>query len=293
MSTKQSIILVPTDFSQVAECAAMHAATIAQKSGEEVCLFHVIDKSSKSDLKKKNEDEQYLETKLQRLSELIANRYQITCTYKLKDGHIFNTIGEMASECGASLIVIGTHGVQGIQHLVGAYALKVVASSKVPVIIVQNKLPNDAGYAKIVSPIDGSVETKQKTMQTISVAKILNAKVYLFKQKGYDAHLDDRITLNLNFVKKHLTIHHVSFEVVEQQAYTKNFAKEFIQYAQSIESDLIIILTTNEKGLKDMIIGPEEQNVINNEEGIPVMCVNPLQNLYITERLASAVNLSF
>jgi hypothetical protein len=31
----------------------MHAATIAQKSGEEVCLFHVIDKSSKSDLKKR------------------------------------------------------------------------------------------------------------------------------------------------------------------------------------------------------------------------------------------------
>ena len=93
-----SMILVPTDFSQVTECAAMHAATIAQKSGEEVCLFHVIDKTTKEDLKKKKEDEQYLETKLKRLSELIASRYNVTCSYKLKEGSIFNTIGEVAEE---------------------------------------------------------------------------------------------------------------------------------------------------------------------------------------------------
>ncbi len=288
-----SIILVPTDFSQVTECAAMHAATIAQKSGEEVCLFHVIDKTTKEDLKKKKEDEQYLETKLKRLSELIASRYKVTCSYKLKEGNIFNTIGEMAEELGASLIVLGTHGVQGIQRLVGAYALKVVSSSKVPVIIVQHELPSEAGYTRIVSPIDASVETKQKTMQTISFAKMLNAKVYLFRQKGYDELVDDRIKLNLNFVKKYLTNHDIDFEVIEQETYTKSFSKSFIDYAKSIEANMIIILTTNEKGLKDMIIGPEEQNVINNEAGIPVMCVNPLQNIYVTDRLASTVNLSF
>lgn len=178
-------------------------------------------------------------------------------------------------------------------ELVGAYALKVVSHSKVPVIIVQHKLPSHTGYTRIVSPIDASVETKQKTMQTISLAKMLQAKVYLFKQKGFDDLVDDRIKHNMNFVKKHLSAHEIDFEVIEQEVYTKNFSKSFIDYAKAIEANLIITLTTIEKGLKDMIVGPEEQNVINNEEGIPVMCVNPLQNLYVTDRLASTINLSF
>lgn len=290
---KSTVILVPTDFTPVAESAATHAAMLARKSGETVCLFHVIDKDTKSELKKNHETLAFLEDKLQRIATAFAAKYQVPVVAKLKEGNIFTTIGEMASELEASLIVMGTHGVQGIQHLVGAYALKVVASSKIPVIIVQEKLPHANGHQIIVSPIDSSVETKQKTIQTVHVAKMLNAKVYLYKQKGYDDYIEDHIKLNLNFVKRYLKEHNVDFEVAEQEKFTKNFSKDFIAYATKISADLILILTTNEKGLMEIIIGPEEQNVINNNSQIPVMCVNPLQAIYKFERLSSTVNLSF
>ena len=101
------------------------------------------------------------------------------------------------------------------------------------------------------------------------------------------------ISRNEKFVVKYLNEHKVDHEVVNQEKVSKNFSKDFITYSNSIGADLIIILTTAEKDLKDMIIGPEEQYVINNEPQIPVMCVNPLQNLYRSERLSSAINLSF
>ncbi len=293
MENKVSKILVPTDFSQVAESAAIQAARIAIKSKDEVWLFHVIDKETKATLKKNNEDINYLTLKLEKLCKEYAATYNVVFKYKLQEGNIFTTIGEVASEIGATLMVLGTHGVQGMQYITGAYALKVVASSKIPVIIVQKKLPSNTGQLKLVSPIDTSKETKQKTLQTINIARILGAKVYLYKQKGYDEDFENIISLNTNFVKNHLIEHEVPYEIVQQEKANKGFHKDFIAYAKSIEADMIIILTTVEKDLKDMLIGPNEQMVINNEEQIPVMCVNPLQNLYVVERLSSIVNLSF
>jgi nucleotide-binding universal stress UspA family protein len=286
-------ILVPTDFSEVAESAAIHAATIAQKSGDEVWLLHVINKETMATLKKQKEGVEHLLEKITNLCKEYTDKYKVPFHFKLKEGSIFTTIGEVATEIDAKVMVLGTHGVVGMQKIVGAYALKVVASSKIPVIIVQERLPIGGNYLKIVSPIDGSVETKQKTLQTISIAKIFGAKVFLYRQKGFDDYLDDLISLNEKFVVRYLNEHNVAHEVVKQEKVSKNFAKDFIGYSKSIQADLIIILTTAEKGIKDIIIGPEEQMVINNEEQIPVMCVNPLQNIYRSERLSSAVNLSF
>lgn len=293
MEKETSNILVPTDFSIIAESAVAHAATIASQTNDTIWLLHVITKETQSDLKKQNATVDLLDEKLTKLCADYKAKYNLEFKYKLKVGSIFTTIGEVATEMGANLIVLGTHGVQGVQHIVGAYALKVVGSSKVPVVVVQQKQPKDNNYLKIVSPIDISVETKQKTLQTISMAKTFGAKVYLYKQKGYDDYFNDLINLNLNFVLRYLNEQNIESEVVEQEKVSKNFAADFVAYANQIEADLIIILTTVDKGLKEMIVGPIEQEVINNKHQIPVMCVNPLQNLFRTERLASMVNLSF
>lgn len=293
MEKNTTNILVPTDFTIIAESAVAHAATIATKTNDTIWLLHVITKETQTDLKKQNAGVEILDEKLTKLCAEYKSKYNLTFNYKLKVGSIFTTIGEVATEVSANLIVLGTHGVQGVQHIVGAYALKVVGSSKVPVVVVQQKLPKDNNYLKIVSPIDISVETKQKTLQTISMAKTFGAKVFLYKQKGYDDYFNDLINLNLNFVLRYLNEHNIDSEVVEQEKVSKNFAADFVSYAHKIDSDLIIILTTADKGLKDFIAGPIEQEVINNKHQIPVMCVNPLQNLFKTERLASMVNLSF
>jgi len=39
---------------------------------------------------------------------------------------------------GALMVVMGTHGIKGMQKLMGSWALKVITSSKVPFIAVQD-----------------------------------------------------------------------------------------------------------------------------------------------------------
>ena len=59
----------------------------------------------------------------------------------IRKGNIFEDIGDVAKEIGARLIIMGTHGIKGIQKLVGSYALKVILHSEIPFIITQKKRP--------------------------------------------------------------------------------------------------------------------------------------------------------
>jgi nucleotide-binding universal stress UspA family protein len=154
-------------------------------------------------------------------------------------------------------------------------------------------MPQLEGYKKIVLPVDYSIETKQKTMQTLNMAKMFDATVYLYKQKGIDDINQSKIDLNAQFIKRYLKEQDIPFVEEQQAKATVDFDKDFIQYAKEVEANLIIILTTKEKELIEFVLGPVEQKVINNKEEIPVMCIHPLQNLYKTERLSSMINLSF
>ena len=281
--SQHSVILVPTDFSHVAECAIVHASVIAHKSGDEVKLLHVIKES-------KGEHEEVdlrikLEAKLESQCTYYGEKYGVRFDYIIREGSIFTTIGEVSDEIRASLILMGTHGVKGVQHITGAWALRVIATSKVPVIVVQNKLPQHEDEYRILAPIDDTIESKQKTSHTITLAKTMNARVYLFDAHSDDEAFENRVKHNAAFIKRHLEENEIRDIEAEQENKNGDFAKDFIKYAKDISADLIVIVTTADKGIKDFFLGPIEQQIINNDEQIPVMCVNPLQRIYKVERL--------
>ncbi len=281
-------ILVPDDFTEVATNAIAYAAIIAKKDNDKITLFHVINDESRAELKKQNKGLETLLTVMDERSKMYASKYNVEIDFVMKEGSIFTTIGEEASELNASLIVMGTHGVKGMQHLTGARALKVVGSSKMPVIIVQHKAPVHEGYDTIVVPVDDTFETKQKTLQTITFAKIFGSKVVLYKQHSNDEEKSNHIRNNANFMARQLEGHEVQFEIAEQES-KSDFSDDFVKYAKKVNADLIIMLTTLDKDLKDLILGPAEQQVINNAEQIPVMCVNPMQSVFSTRSLSSVI----
>ena len=145
-------------------------------------------------------------------------------------------------------MVLGTHGVRGMQHVLGAFALKVVTSSPAPVLIVQSKGITSAGYNPIVLPIDDSVETKQKANQAISFAIENNSVVHIFSKFEKDEYLKIKVT--------------------------GNFSKEVIRYASSISAGLIIITTKREKEISDIFVADEDVKIVNNDTQIAVLCVN-------------------
>lgn len=261
----ENIILVPTDFTKVAENAANHAVTIAQKIGGEVHLLHVVAKP--------NEIEGAKKQLAKAASQVSAQGIEAKTIARV--GNIFEDIGDVASEIGAKLIIMGTHGIKGIQQrLTGSYALKVITSSSVPFIVVQEKSAKH-GYKDIVLPLDLSKDTKHKLSVTVNLAKYFDSKIHVFAPKEDDEFLKKTVTLNLNFTKKYLSEKKIPYEakVAEEKG---NFVKQIMRYATTIEADLIAIVNSEKSGF-DFLAGGDEQQVLTNEAQIPVLCVNPAQ----------------
>jgi nucleotide-binding universal stress UspA family protein len=160
-------------------------------------------------------------------------------------GNIFDDIGSFASELGAKLIVMGTHGVKGFQFILGSHAVKVITNSSVPFIVVQERGIGH-GYKKIVLPMDMTKEAKQKLALTISIAKTFGSKVLIL-------HPDEKDPLQ---------------------------KKTIVNNVAMAKADLIAIVNSQEAGFPEILAGTDERTIITNDAQIPVMIVNPIKGMY-------------
>jgi nucleotide-binding universal stress UspA family protein len=259
-----NIILVPTDFTKVADCAVNHAITIAQRVGGEIRLLHVVAKQSQVD---------EIKEKLQKIADEVTAKNNVKTNIIARVGNIFDDIGDVAAEIGASLIIMGTHGVKGFQHITGSHALKVITHSTVPFIVVQEKSIKN-GYDDIVLPLSLERETKHKLSATAKIAKYFNSKIYIITPKEEDEFLSNSVKRNLAFTKNYLDEQKIPYAVKSADE-KGSFVKQIVKFAVSIDADLIAIVNSPEGTILPDFA--EEQQIITNESQIPVLCVNPAQ----------------
>lgn len=272
---KNNLILVTYDFTEQADCALNHASYLAKISGADVGLVHIINNDTKSKYTSGSASvEAVVENKLKQICARNVSETGINTISIVREGSIFSTIAEITEECGAKLVVLGTHGVRGMQHVLGAFALKVVTSSPAPVVIVQSKKIDPNGYTIIVLPIDESVETKQKVNQAILFAKEHKALVHIFSKYEKDEYLSIKVHGNANFVKNELLSEGIRIIEATEPEGSKSFSKEALRYASSVKAELIVITTKREKEISDIFVGDEDVKIVNNDSQIPVLCVN-------------------
>lgn len=264
MSSPTNLFLVPTDFTSVGECAVNHAICVAKTVGGELALLHVI---------AKDKDRGQAQTKLEKIATDITSAHNVPVKCVVKDGNIFDDIGGVADTLGAKLIFMGTHGVKGMQHLTGSYAIKVITNSNVPFVVVQERNERE-GYKRIVLPMDLTKESKHKLDLTIQMAKYFKSKVYIFSQFESDEFLKNAGDRNAAYARNEMKKHGIEHELNTAKE-KKDFVKQLNAYAASVDADLVAIVNSQERGVHELLHGTSEREIITNEAQIPVMCVNP------------------
>jgi nucleotide-binding universal stress UspA family protein len=267
MEEQQKLIVVPWDFTQVAEAALAHAAKISRMVGNEICLLHIVEPG----ISRRNEAEKH--SLLKRKAEESSRLYNMKIASHISKGSIFKAIAEFVNDKDAILVVMGTHGMKGMQKLTGSWALKVIVKSKVPFIVVQDPPASLERYHNIVFPIDFRTENKEKTKMAIFMGKYFDSKVHILKPLSSDKGLAKKTNINLNFAIKYFIQNNIEYEIHE--APKGDFAKTTIEFAQKINADLILIITTKNITFADYVVGASEQYIIANSSKIPVCCVNP------------------
>ncbi|MCB9014078.1 MAG: universal stress protein [Bacteroidales bacterium] len=267
MNQAKNTILVTWDFTRMSENALLHAIKLSRNFENNIRLVHVIKSLENGALA---EAEGKLKTEIKR----IQDEYKILCESVVLQGNLFSAITNYLREGDAIMVIMGTHGIKGLQKYFGSKALKVIVGSEVPYIVVHDKPANMDRISNILFPIDFKSENKEKLQWAIYLGKYFNCKVHLFKAPVTDSSLVKKVNVNLNFAIRFLIQNNLDYEIHTAKKYG-SFGKEMISFAKEIEADLIMITTTKHITFLDYLFGASEQYIIDNQSGIPVMCVNP------------------
>jgi len=267
MEESKKLIVVPWDFTPVAEHALAHAAKISRMVHDEVCLLHIVDKG----IKLKEEGEK--KVLLRHVADENSKKYNMPINAEIIKGSIFTSIAEFVNDKEARLVIMGTHGMKGMQKLTGSWALKVIVKSKVPFIVVQDPPVDQERYHNIVFPVDFRRENKEKTQMAIYMGKYFDSKVHILVTTSTDKNIVKKTKINLNFAIRYLIQNNIEYEIHEIPK--GDFAQQTLDFSQRINADLILIMTTKNITFADYMVGASEQYIIANSSKIPVCCVNP------------------
>ena len=268
MEQSRNTILVTWDYTDLSKAALLHALRIGRLVDNDIRLVHVLDpEESKLPVSK-------VEEKLSKHVEELGIKHNYSLQGIVLKGTIFKTISEYANDSDAQMVIMGTHGIKGVQKFTGSWALRVLVGSSVPFLVIQDKPQSNDRFDTIVFPIDFKAENKEKLQWAIYLGKYFNSKVYLFKAPVSDKGLLKKVNVNLTFAVKFLIQNNLDYEIHTGQKASR-FARETLEFAEERKADLILITTTKNINIADYVLGAQEQAIIANSSKIPVMCVNP------------------
>jgi nucleotide-binding universal stress UspA family protein len=134
-------ILVPTDGSESMAAVVDHAADIAGRRDATVHVLYVVDDRSFLTLQDgmKSDVEASLRSEGETATTSVAGRLEregITVRTEIRKGNPADEVLAYADEAGVDLVVMGTHGADYQQNMLGSVSQKVVTMSDVPVMTV-------------------------------------------------------------------------------------------------------------------------------------------------------------
>lgn len=181
-------ILCPTDFSDLAPAVEACAVALARHYDAGLHLLHVDPPTPVMapygevpvDIRlfemQREQAEQDLAAARDR-----ARAAGVAADAAVRGGHPAREILAVADELQADLIVVGTHGRGGVEHLLlGSVAEKVMRKARCPVMVV----PAAAGQAdvlfrRVLCPIDGSASSADAVAYAVSLARETDGRLIL------------------------------------------------------------------------------------------------------------------
>ncbi len=209
----------------------------------------------------------------------MANEFRlksdVEIEYDYEDGSIFDLIHKKAADIGANLIILGTHGKKGFQHIFGSFALKVLTQARVPTLVVQQK--KFTGFKNILFPVNTFTEARQKVVIAANVARKFSSTIHIFKEIVKDVNDMNRIEIITRQIIEAFKKEGIKYTIKEAEK-SGDTSKQLISYSAASNIDLIMILTEPQIGTNYFNLGPWNEKIMFNEAQVPVMCINPVEH---------------
>lgn len=262
-------ILVPTDFSKQAENAIKVAAHIAKNHDAEVHLLHMVELPMHQIIATSNHSELpeavfFMKMAHKNFEDCLEGKdylEDIDVYEHIKFNEISIGIEEMCQENNIDLIVMGSHGSDGLKELfIGSNTEKVVRSSKTPVLVVKN----DHDHFEVdnfVFASDFKNDNKGTYKQAVKLAQVFDAKVHLLTVNtagNFKTTLEAEDAMNKFMEGTDYPNHSLNiFNDVSIEQGILNFSK-------LIDADLIGISTHGRQGIAHLFNGSISEDLVNH-----------------------------
>ncbi len=264
-------IIVPLDFSKESLSGLDYAIMLAQNSSANIQMVHVIIKNEDTANEvleiERHEAKEKFESILQKYKVKIKSNFALS--YVIKEGNIFKEVSALGEVYEDALLVLSTHGESGFEELfIGGDAYKIISHSRNPVISVRRSKIADS-IKKIVLPIDISFQTREKVPYTAKLAKAFNSEIHLVTVTSSNAkNIEKKLHQYSNQVAKYLEFQKIPSIV--SYLHGDNLTDITLEYANSVNADLISIMTEQEKSVENLLLGSYAHQMINRSF-IPVL----------------------
>lgn len=269
-------ILVPVDFSDYANSALYIAANIAKLKNSEIHLLHTL---GMNDSLLPNEDNSqntalYIKQAENKLNDFISNKpflEGLKISFLIRKHSVHKEINGAVKEVDAELIVIGSHGSDGIEEmLIGSNTQKIVRYSEAPVMVVKSKMEGfeirDAVFA-----CDFQLENVTSYENAVSFFKLLNIKLNLV-YINTPGDFKSTPALNKTFSEFFRNVSADNKKPLEAITIFNDLDIEdgIINYCKSIDANFIGIPTHGRKGLSHIFSGSIGEDLVNHSK-LPVI----------------------
>lgn len=263
-------LLVPIDFTEKSLHALEYAADIVKKHDGMVHLLHIVDER----IEPRKESLEATKEKILSFAREQQSKLKVNIIPNVVTGNIFISIGESAKKLGVQLIVMGIHGMHGIQFIIGSFAARVILGSPVPVLLT-NGSKKFTGFKNIVLPFDQNINIEHLVSKSIELGELFNSTIHLFSKneeesfwKKYKVNAVKRKIIN-RIRKSGLSCQNVAIDSKEE-----NIADSILKYAENMEADLIMVTTQSQQNSKEYII-LETGTRLMEKSKTPLYFINP------------------
>ena len=273
---EQFIIAYITDFDDCTTPVS-HAVFLSQMIHKDVILLYICDKRYTTLLP----DE--AETNMKQLNDRMQSTYpQCKFHYCVLSGETEKVINTLPTLLNA--VAITTRVDKEAKRKSPIHKSNILndfKSCKTAYLVAQKPLDNTASMNNIAMTIDFKKESKDKLIWSSYYARFNKSSVSVLYYDYKDEFLKNKWYSNMKFL--HMFYTNLNLTFVPSIIPSKSTFPDInaLNYIEDKNIGLLITVTTKEKDAMEFIIGVQEQKTIVNDQKIPILFLNPREDLYV------------
>lgn len=276
-------ILVPHDFSDACTCAVSYGLMLAQIFQCELTLVHIITKKMMQQSAGPELIEGEARTRLAGIAARIQQGGSIQTNAYVFRGPVDEVLKLIVVKMNAIVLVTGLNTVNrtSLNYFSPSRLVSDYRELRIPVLVVQNKMPDRMAFSRIILPVDFTRESKEKASWAAYFGKKNLSYITVLHTEYKDGFFAVQLRNNLMLISKLFATLKTSYNIHKEEKIKSDIDRFALSYAKIKGAGMVIITATRDWGIDDFILGPPEQKIITNEDQLPVMMINPRDDLFV------------